>query len=212
MANEIKRCIIVSGAPNPNADFINSHIDDESYVVCADSGYKALKNRIPDVIIGDFDSSDKPDIDCEIIELQVEKAYTDTFECVMLAVERGYNYIEIYNAIGSRLDHTYANILCLDYCMKHNVKCFIINESNRLSLINKKTVIKKEYDNLSLFAHNEECRGVTIKGAYYTPSFYDKKELDISLDSQFATSNYIVDDECEIDLKSGILLVIESND
>lgn len=212
MANEIRKCTIVSGAPNANIEFINSNIDKSSYIICADSGYNALKGIVPNVIVGDFDSSPRPDIDCEIIELEVEKAYTDTFECVMLAIERGYNYIEIFNAIGSRLDHTYANILCLDYCKKHNAKCYIINENNRISLINEKTIIKKEYQNISLFAHNEPCKSVTIKGAYYTASFYDKTELDIDLDSQFATSNYIVGDECEINLKSGTLLLIESND
>lgn len=212
MANEIKKCTIISGAPNTNTDFINSNIDLSSYIICADSGYTKLNGVVPNVIVGDFDSSEKPNLDCEIVQLQVEKAYTDTFECVQLAVERGYNYIEIFNAIGSRLDHTYANILCLDYCKGNGVKCYIINEKNRLSLINSKTVIKKQYENFSLFAHNENCYGVTIKGAYYTASFYDKTSLDISMTDQFATSNYIVDDECEIDLKSGTLLLIESND
>lgn len=212
MANEIKKCTIISGAPNTDLDFINSHIDLNSYIICADSGYTKLNGIIPNVIVGDFDSSAKPSMDCEIVQLQVEKAYTDTFECVQLAVDRGYNFIEIYNAIGSRLDHTYANILCLDYCKEHNVKCYIINEKNRLSLIDKKSIIKKEYENFSLFAHNEDCYGVTIKGAYYTASFYDKTSLDIKMTDQFATSNYIVDDECEIDLVKGTLLLIESND
>lgn len=212
MAVEIKKCTIISGAPNTDIDFINNSIDKNSFIICADSGYTKLKNIVPNVIVGDFDSSARPNLDCEIIQLQVEKAYTDTFECVQLAVERGYNYIEIYNAIGSRLDHTYANILCLDYCKMHNVKCYIINEKNRLSLITGETVIKKKYDNFSLFAHNDDCYGVTIEGAYYTASFYDKTSLDIMMTDQFATSNYIVNDECKINLVSGTLLLIESND
>ena len=45
-------------------------------------------------------TSEKPDINCEIISLEVEKAYTDTFHCVMEAVDRGYNEVQIFCAIG----------------------------------------------------------------------------------------------------------------
>lgn len=214
MANEIKKCTIVSGAPNDNAQFLKENIDQNSFIVCADSGYvKLLDADIkPNLIIGDFDSSNKPELDCDIKTLPCEKAYTDTFECVMWAVENGYNYIEVFNAIGSRVDHTYANILCLDYCKKQNVKCYIINEKNRISLISEKTIIKPEYNNFSLFAFLEDCKGVTINGAYYTAGFYNQHKLDISMNSQFAVSNYVNSEICEIDLESGTLLLIESND
>lgn len=214
MGIEVKKCIIVSGAPDDNIDFLKNHIDKNSYIIAADSGYlNCLKlNIIPNLIIGDFDSSSKPDIDTEIITLQKEKAFTDTFHCVIEAIERGYNYIEIYCAIGNRLDHTYSNILCLDYCKKHNVKCFILNKFNRLSLINDIAIINKDYSNFSLFAFLENCKGVKIKGAYYTAGFYNKEALDINLGDQFAQSNFVSDDYAEISLKKGTLLLIESND
>lgn len=214
MAVEIKKCVIVSGAPCNNPYFIRSKIDNDYFVIAADSGYKVLLEAgiIPNLIIGDFDSADKPSMDCQIVTLPCEKAYCDTFECVQYAVNNGFNEILILNAIGSRVDHTYANILCLDYCRKHGVKCTIENENNRLSLINDRAVIYKEYDNFSLFAYLEDCFGVKIKGAYYTAGFYDKDELDIMQGDQFAVSNFVCDDECEISIKSGTLLLIESND
>lgn len=214
MADEMKKCVIVSGAPCNNSSFIKSKVGDNSFVIAADSGYKILVNAeiMPDVIIGDFDSAEKPKLNCQIVTLPCEKAYCDTFECVQYAVNNGFKEILLLNAIGSRVDHTYANILSLDYCKKHGVKCVIENENNRLSLINDKTIIKKEYDNFSLFAYLEDCIGVKIKGAYYTAGFYDKDELDIMQGDQFAVSNYVCDDECEITLKSGTLLLIESND
>lgn len=208
------KCIIISGAPNQNIDFLSKNIDKNNYIICADSGYKTcLKiDIIPNLIIGDFDSSNKPDLDTEIISLNKEKAYTDTFHCVIEAINRGYKDIDIYCAIGNRLDHTYSNILCLDYCKKHNVKCRIINENNRLSLIKDKGIINKDYDNFSLFAFLENCKGVKTKGAYYTAGFYDKESLDINLEDQFAQSNFVSDDYAEISLESGTLLLIESND
>lgn len=214
MADEIKKCTIISGAPIKNADYLKNNVDLSSFIIAADSGYlKLLEADIkPDLILGDFDSSPKPDTDCEIITLPVEKAYTDTFECVQLAVRRGYNDITIFNAIGNRFDHSYSNVLNLDYCRKNGVNCRICDEHNRLSLITEKTFFKREYDNFSLFAYLEDCKGVRIKGAYYTAGFYDLDELDINQGDQFAQSNFVCDDICEISLKKGTLLLVESND
>ena len=123
MGNKIKRCVIVSGAPEADLSFIENNIIENDFVICADSGYKKCIQIgiVPDLIIGDFDSSLKPDLPCEIITLNREKAYTDTFHCVIEAVERGYKNIIIFGAIGDRFDHTYANILCLNYCLKNSV-------------------------------------------------------------------------------------------
>lgn len=214
MGTQIKKCTIISGAPDNDIDFLKENIDAQSFIICADSGYKnCLKAGFaPNLIIGDFDSSEKPDIDCEIISLEVEKAFTDTFHCVMEAVDRGYNEIRIFCAIGSRLDHTYSNILSLDYCQKHGVKCSIQNRKNRLSLIYGKGIVNKDYNNFSLFAYLSECKGVRIKGAYYTAGFYDKETLDIKPSDQFAQSNFVSEDYAEISLDEGTLLLIESND
>lgn len=213
MADKIK-CTIISGAPGDNCEYLKNHVSRDSFIICADSGYLRLAEAgiKPDLILGDFDSSPKPDIDCEIITLPCEKAYTDTFECVQLAVGRGYKEIEIFNAIGSRVDHTYSNVLCLDYCINHGAQCSIVNEKNRLSLIKGRKVFEKEYDYFSLFAYLEDCKEVRIKGAYYTAGFYGKNSLDIKMSDQFAQSNFICDEQCEITVKKGTLLLIESND
>ena len=213
MADKVK-CTIVSGAPNDCKDFLKEHIDKSSFIIAADSGYRVLeKAKIkPDLIIADFDSADKPDIDCEIITYPVEKSRSDTFNCVVWAVENGYEIIEIFNAIGSRLDHTYANLLCLDYCKRHEVKCTVIDEKNRISLISGEYTFKKEYDWFSLFAFLEDCEGISIKGAYYTAGWYGKEELKLSQNEQYALSNYITENECTVSVKKGTLLLIEAND
>ena len=214
MAEQIKNCVIVSGAPNCNTAFLKENIDISAYILAADSGYlKLLEIGItPNVIVADFDSSKKPDINCETVVFPIEKSYTDTFNCVILANERGFKDITIYNAIGSRFDHSYSNVLCLDYCKKNGIKCSIVDDKNRISLIKDKAVIKKEYAYFSLFAFLENCKGVRIKGAHYNERFFNKESIDISLGDQFAQSNYIENDECEISLESGTLLLVESND
>ena len=137
MEYEVKKCSVISGAPDSDIEFIKNHIDYSSYIICADSGYlKCCELEIvPNLIIGDFDSSAYPDCDCEIIRLNPEKAYTDTFHCIMEAIERGYNKIEVYSALGDRFDHSYSNILCLSYCKKHNVDCEIVTQKIEFLLL-----------------------------------------------------------------------------
>jgi thiamine pyrophosphokinase len=214
MGIEVKKCTIVSGAPNDNIEFLQKNIDKSTFVIGADSGYQKLIKAgiIPNLIMGDFDSSPYPDVETEIISLPKEKDFTDTFYCVREAVKRGFNSIDIYFAIGNRFDHTYSNVLCLNYCKENNVKCRIIDEHNRLSLISGHYSFRKEYDNFSLFAYLEDCIGVSIKGAYYTAGFFNLDKLDIKQSDQFAQSNFVSDDVCEITVDSGTLLLVESND
>ena len=70
-------CTIISGAPDNDLQYLKENINSESYIICADSGYKSCINAgfTPNLIIGDFDSAPKPNIDCEIITLNPEKAY-----------------------------------------------------------------------------------------------------------------------------------------
>lgn len=213
MAEQVN-CTIVSGSPINDTLFLKEKLDSDSFIIAADSGYRKLLDadiRI-DCIVADFDSSTKPDIPCEMITFPIEKDATDTFNAVKLAVSRGYREIEIFFALGGRFDHSYANLLCLEYCRQHGVKCTLLDAQNRVSLIEDKTTVNRDYQAFSLFAFLRDCRGVTIKGAYYTAGFFGKEELDIGLADQFGQSNFVTDDVCEITVKEGTLLLIESND
>ena len=57
------KCSIVAGAPNADVDYLKNAVDKNSFIIAADSGYVYCKKAgiVPDIIIGDFDSSKKPD-------------------------------------------------------------------------------------------------------------------------------------------------------
>ena len=148
----------------------------------------------------------------EIIRLEVEKDSTDTFAAVKYAVVKGYTQITVLGAIGSRADHTYSNILCLDYCRKRGVKCTIVNKSNRISLIEGEGTVNRDYQWFSLFAFLGDCEGVQIEGAHYTAGFYGADKLNIKLGDQFGQSNYVEGEFAKITCEKGTLLLIESND
>lgn len=213
MADKVK-CFIVSGAPDDDLEFIKNNVDTECFIIAADSGYKKLEKIgvKPDIIVADFDSSEKPDFYVDIELYPIEKDATDTFNAVKLAVSKGFKEIIILGALGGRLDHTYSNILCLNYTDKHCVDCVIADRNNRISLISNRKLIKKDYNWFSLFAFLGKCGGVKINGAHYTQDFFNLESLDFDVSDQFGQSNYVEKDECEITVESGRLLLIESND
>ena len=140
------KCTIVSGAPVENYSFLKENVDLSSFIIAADSGYVTCRNAgIPvNLIIGDFDSSPKPTADCEIITLPCEKDDTDTFSCIKEAIKRGFDEIAIFCAAGSRLDHTYSNIVCLDYCNRSNIYAYILNENNMVFVSSKDIILKDD--------------------------------------------------------------------
>lgn len=209
MGTQIKKCAVISGAPEENLSYYGKYLNDR-YIICADSGYKKCLRfgASPDLIIGDFDSSECPNSDCELVTLNPRKDYTDTFHCVMEAVERGYNDIVILGGIGSRLDHTYSNILSVVYCFERNIVCSLVNEKNVLCIVSGETVIKKgDFKYFSLFALFEKCEGLSISGAEYNLDC-----VDIEPSQQFTQSNEFKDDEVKIVIKKGKIILILSND
>lgn len=210
MGNKKVKCIIISGAPDNDFDFLKEKITDNSYIIAADSGYlkSVAINVIPDLIIGDFDSSPIPDVDTEVIRLPAEKDDTDTFYCVKKAIELGFKEIEILCAIGNRADHNYSNMLCLDYCLKNSIDCSIINRRNKLRLVNDEiTIDDSEYKYFSLFAFLGDVKGLSIKDAYYELDNVDMKPYE-----QYAQSNCFKGASVKISVKKGTILLIQSND
>ncbi len=206
-----KFCAIISGAPNNNTNYLQNEIDRENtFIICADLGYKKCieSSLLPDIVIGDFDSSPYPENELKTIKIPTVKDDSDTFFCLKKAIELGYNDITIYNAIGSRADHTWANILCLDFCNKKNVSCKIVDENNKIYTVSNKLKLEKgKYDYFSVFAFLCCAEGVSIKGAAY-----EINNRNINIYDQYGLSNEFKDNTVYISVKKGTLLIIESKD
>lgn len=52
------RCVIISGSPDTNSDFLSEVIKPDDYVICADRGCDFAKQAgiTPNLVVGDFDS------------------------------------------------------------------------------------------------------------------------------------------------------------
>lgn len=209
--------IIISGG-NINEEFAKKTILSKKYknIISADKGLEVLDkcNIKPNYIIGDFDSLNEDilkkyvdDQNIKIIRLNPEKDYTDTHMALKLAIELESTDITIIGAIGTRLDHTLANIHILKEALEKNVSCKILNENNKIILIDKQVKIKKDYPYVSLIPFTTIVTGVTLKGFKYT-----LHNATMKIGESIGISNEQIEDEAIIRVNEGILIIIQSKD
>lgn len=185
------------------------------YVIACDSGaeYANRLNVKPNVILGDFDSyaDDVTKLygQAEVLTFPVEKDDTDTMLAIKLAFERGYEHIIIVCALGKRMDHTIANIQSLNYIASHGGMGEIISATEHIRTLSAKEgcvlVSKNNKKSVSLFSLTDRCEGLTIKGAKYNVD-----NVTLTNDFPLGHGNSVVGDSASISIKSGVLLIIES--
>ena len=163
--------VIVTGG-NINKEFLQKILKENKYdkIIAADKGLEIL-NKIdikPDYIIGDFDSVNKEILEyyknIPITYLKPEKDFTDTHMALKLAIEQGAKKITITGAIGTRFDHSIANIHILKEALENNIETEIIDEHNKIKLINEDVIIKKDdnYKYVSLIPLTTQVKRLSL--------------------------------------------------
>ena len=195
--------------------------------IAVDSGmryfYELQKTReagmevLPDWIVGDFDS-----VDTEILDffeqqegiqwkrLIPEKDDTDTESAIRLALKEGCKQIHILGATGSRIDHMLGNIQLLGIGLENEAEICIVDENNRIRMVDKGIKIKKEEqfgEYVSLLPFTPQVKGLTLKGMKYP-----LKEYTMTCYNSLGISNEIVEEVAEISFDDGVLLVLETKD
>lgn len=210
--------LIVTGG-EINKNFLKKHLKINKYdiIIAVDKGLEALDilNINPNYVVGDFDSIDKTilrkyeNTQIEIIKLNPEKDLTDTHSAINLAIGLKSKKIIIIGAIGTRLDHTIANIHILKLAIDKGINIKIINETNEITLINNSIKIYKDqnYKYISLIPLTTTVENITLKGFKYPLT---KRTLYIG--DSLGISNEQLQQEGEIQLEKGILILIRSKD
>lgn len=210
------KTLIISGGDVTKQILENTLKNNEfNNIIAVDKGLEILdKCKIqPNYIIGDFDSVNKDLVQkykkSEIIKLNPEKDFTDTHMAIKLAYKIESNYITIIGAIGTRIDHTIANIHILKECIERKITCEIIDKNNKIMLINKPCYInlEKEYKYISLIPLTTNVTGVTLEGFKYP-----LKNATLSIGESIGVSNEQIEQKAKIKLKKGILICIKSRD
>ena len=210
-------CLIVAGGVKPKDEIINYYSEQCELIIGVDKGCNYLfEAKVkPHYIVGDFDSSNLDVID-EIVrqgavkyQYQCEKNFTDSEEAFELGISKNAKRIIFLGATGQRFDHTLGNLGLLLKALKSGVLSEIVDDRNKMFLINENTVIKrdKEYKYVSFLAYNSKVEEFSIKGAKYN---LDKYTLEIG-DSR-TVSNEFITDEIRLELSNGNILIIFSKD
>ena len=186
--------------------YYKDKIEKSSFIICADGGIKHIKalGLIPDVIIGDFDSSENTDEYSNKIVYPVKKDDTDLALALNYAEEKGFSECVAIGCLGGRLDHTLSNIHLLKYAYYKNISLKLIDENTEVFLIKGKKKIKYSgYKYISVFPLGDKATGVTYKGLEYPL-------CDATLISgiPLGVSNHFADEYAEIECKEGFLVVM----
>ena len=190
----------------------------QNIIVC-DRGLEALYQLkiIPNHVVGDFDSvssnvltfyQNKPQV--VFHTYNAEKDNTDTDIALKLAIKLKSSEITILGALGKRMDHAIANIHILKDALEAEIPCQILDENNRIYLINKEMTLSKDkvYGKyISLIPLTSMIEGLTLTGFKYPLNHYT-----LPIGTSLGISNEMIEDIAHIEMKKGILIVIESKD
>ena len=215
--------LIISGG-SIDIDFACNYLKSHSFehIIAVDGGLEsAMKmNLVPGYIVGDFDTVSKDILDSyrtnpNIVfrQFQPEKDFTDTQSAINLAVELGTLSITIFGGIGTRMDHSLANIQLLQMPLEQGIEAVIINSHNRIRLLGVKRkeieLKKSEYKYVSIIPMSQCITGLTLTGMKYPLRNY---EMYIDQTISLGVSNEIIEEPAAVKLKSGKIILIESRD
>ena len=204
----MSRCVIVGGADINRYDRVKAKLLKDDFYIFCDSG---LKHRSSlgveaDLIVGDFDSYDKPDTKVEIIELPRVKDDTDTVYAVKEALRRGYKDFLIVGCTGGRLDHTLGNVAILKMLDMNGASGVIIDDYSEIELL--KDEVKSVPDAFSYFSLINiygDAKGINIANAKYP-----LEDAVITTDYQYGISNEVIKgSEAYVSVKEGEMLLIK---
>jgi len=204
----MKRCVIIGGANIENYTQIKKYLKSDDFNIFCDSGLKHLEKLeiSPDLIVGDFDSHENPNLSAETIVLPCEKDDTDTVFAVKEAIKRGFCDFLLIGVIGQRLDHTLGNVSILLMLDSLNKKAKIVDDFSEMEIISDKAAyIDDSFSFFSLINISGKAEGITIENAKYP-----LKNGEITTEYQYGISNEVLKNKtAKVSLSEGKLLLIK---
>ena len=211
------RCVIVTGGNAGEINWLAKIIKPGDQVICVDGGARNIAglNIVPDLVIGDMDSIDPGLLDslkklgAVIKEHPADKDDTDTALALSEALAGKPEEIIILCALGTRFDHSLANVHLLVAAREQGVRARIVNEYNEISLVSpgEQAVVEGEVGELfSLLPLTAQVTGINLTGAKWPLS-----EARFVIGHPYGISNRLAADRAVLTISSGLLLLIKIN-
>lgn len=202
------RCIIISGSPNVDINFIKKTVKSDDYIICADKGciYASRSDITPNLVVSDFDSCEKKIFhDCETIVLNPHKDDTDTMHSIDIAIERGYDEIVILGAIGGRFDHTFANVSALQYISLKGAKGYLLSPDEHIEYLSVGDYKFSGYNGKTFSLFPFGCSDVCVS---YTGVEYPLDKYSLTSSVPMGVSNIFISDISTINIYDGNAILI----
>jgi thiamine pyrophosphokinase len=215
----MKRVIIFTGGSTDINFLKKQEFLKEDFIICADHGLETAHDLslVPNLLVGDFDSVNQKVLaqykgreGIGIVRFRPEKDDTDTELALHMALDTEPEEILIYGGFGTRLDHTIANIGLLRQPFMRGIKAVMCDAFNRLCMVQGSYRIRRDEafgEFVSILPYFGDAKGVTLKGFKYL-----LKDAVMKAGSSLGVSNEIVAEEGVIEVREGIVLVVESRD
>ena len=204
----MKRFVIIGGAPINDYENIKTHLRSDDFFAVCDCGLRHIDKLgiTPDLIIGDFDSFEKPNTEIETIALPREKDDTDTFFAAKEGVKRGFKDFLLIGVIGGRLDHSIGNLSILLYLDSLGLTAKAVDDYSEMEIVSEKNAfVESKYPYFSLLNITGVAKGITIKNAKFP-----LENGEINCDYQYGISNEPIGNfPAEVSVKEGKLLLVK---
>lgn len=212
--------MIVSGG-TIQEEFVSTKLKEYEYdvLIGVDRGVEFLyRNHIkPNYIVGDFDSLSEEivqfyqeDTDVCIRKFNPEKDFSDTEIAVHQAIELECEEMILLGATGNRIDHVLANIQVLAIPHKKGIHAEMIDENNRIYLIEHEAILEKSkmYGKyFSVFPLDRCIEKFSIIGAKYP--LYNHRLCPYD---SLCVSNQAKEEQVKITFSEGIVILIEAKE
>ncbi len=216
----MKKAMIVGSG---NCDLTGVDFKQYRFIMACDGGanYLSAVSECPHALIGDFDSVE-PVVNMEMEMLGVVKHHmneevrecTDMKSALDFLAKYDYEQIDLYGALGTRMDHSLANMLMLFELEEKNIRGRIVGDHNIITALmaEGEPVERSLADapegwtvSLVLLTH---CEGLEITGMKY-----ELEKTDLGLDQVTrCVSNEVETNQAKVRLEKGRLLIIYTRD
>lgn len=209
------RTIIIGNGSINNYDIVREYFD-EAYIIACDGGLRHCRAMMitPNIMVGDFDSATGNDVafydELGVVKVDYprRKDMTDMEIALNAALEKDTDEIYIVGGLGTRFDHSLANVHILINTIRQGVRTYLLDEHNIITLVEDYIEIVGDIgQTISLIPLTTEVTGIETQNLEYP--LYNRT---MTIGSSLGISNVMTAEKASISVKSGILIVIMSKD
>lgn len=211
----MKNAVILAGGNIADFELVSKYLKEDTDLICVDRGcnYALANNLKINIAIGDFDSIDNKtykkilDKDIQRLTFNSDKDQTDLQLALDYCVSKNYSHVFVFGALGTRMDHSMANVFFLYKYRDDFESLKIIDETNTIFLVkNTCDILKKEGYYLS-FLIAEGNPKITIEGVKWPLLSHE-----MLLGDSLTISNKIAEEKATVTISDGLCFCFLSKD